>query len=44
MLEHASRLENYRELEEINDYPDAVKGFMKKIHRFKIDTILRKIL
>ncbi|MCE9678406.1 CDP-diacylglycerol--serine O-phosphatidyltransferase [Shewanella sp. AS1] len=44
ILQHTSRLEHYKQIETLKDYPDPVKKIMKRIRRLRADLLLRRIL
>ncbi len=44
ILQHTTRLSHFSELEELPDYPDAVKRLLTRIQRFKAHILLKQIL
>jgi CDP-diacylglycerol--serine O-phosphatidyltransferase len=44
ILQHTRRLTHYSELEQLQDYPDAVKRLLTRIQRFKAHILLKQIL
>ncbi len=44
ILQHTQRLNHYREVETLKDYPKPVKKLMNRIRRLKADFLLKRIL
>lgn len=44
ILQHTQRLTHFTELEELKDYPDAVKRLLTRIQRFRAHILLKQIL
>lgn len=44
ILQHTRRLIHFSELEQLQDYPDAVKRLLTRIQRFKAHILLKQIL
>lgn len=44
MLQHAKRMEHYTELETMSAYEPEVVKILKRLHRFRISSLVRKIL
>ncbi|MCL6269047.1 CDP-diacylglycerol--serine O-phosphatidyltransferase [Sansalvadorimonas sp. 2012CJ34-2] len=44
ILSGASRINNYRELDKMGDYPDEVQRLLGKIKRFKAHVLIKKII
>ena len=44
ILQHTRRLTHFSELEQLQDYPDAVKRLLTRIQRFKAHILLKQIL
>ncbi len=44
ILQHTSRLAHFSELEQLQDYPEAVKRLLTRIQRFKAHILLKQIL
>lgn len=44
ILQHTHRLRHFSELEQLQDYPDAVKKLLTRIQRFKAHILLKQIL
>jgi len=44
ILQHTQRLTHFSELEQLHDYPDAVRRLLTRIQRFKAHILLKQIL
>ncbi len=44
IMVHTKRINNFKEIESINDYPVAVRKLLKTIKRTKIDSVIKNII